>query len=345
MCGFLFFVTFSAPFQIAAEPANHAAKYWHGAKRCFNFVNKSLGWCLCVRVCGWVDQKKKCDVHSLTLQYYISTSLTNTACLDIMSLNPTHAHTHTHVIKLQQHALCQVHLSTYGFTISNTPIHKGGLWEEAGIWAVVNELGEEGWGTRHQRSLSLSLPSSFDLIKTWTVPSHVRHQRNPGPGERKWPERHMGGRNSMTDGPLALFALLCPSLRHLLRTPQSQVSKKKNLCMFFRRFSFSCLCSLSLPFLSTSRCLPIRISIKPRCHVSYKIKDGLGEAAASCSRSAADHDFITSKQRRLPKLTISVTNSLDILQSQVKWENFYFRHYLMKNDSVMTINQSSFTIN
>lgn len=128
----------------------------------------------------------------------------------------------------------------------------------------------------------------------------------------------MGGRNSVTDGPLALFALLCPSLRHLLRTPQSQVSKKKNLCMLFRRFSFSCLCSLSLPFLSTSRCLPIRISIKPRCHVSYKIKDGLGEAAASRSRSAADHDFITSKQRRLPKLTISVTNSLDILQSQVK---------------------------
>lgn len=96
MCGFLFFVTFSAPFQIAAEPANHAAKYWHGAKRRFNFVNKSLGWCLCVRVCGWVGQKKKCDVHSLTLQYYISTSLTNTACLDIISLNPTHAHTHTH---------------------------------------------------------------------------------------------------------------------------------------------------------------------------------------------------------------------------------------------------------
>lgn len=58
MCGFLFFVTFSAPFQIAAEPANHAAKYWHGAKRRFNFVNKSLGWCLCVRVCGWVGQKK-----------------------------------------------------------------------------------------------------------------------------------------------------------------------------------------------------------------------------------------------------------------------------------------------
>lgn len=344
MCGFLFFVTFSAPFQIAAEPA----KYWHGAKRCFNFVNKSLGWCLCVRACVWVGQKKSV---MCTPSPYSITSLLVWLIQRAWILCPwilrMHTHTHTHVIKLQQHALCQVHLSTYGFTISNTPIHKGGLWEEAGIWAVVNELGEEGWGTRHQRSLSLSLPSSFDLIKTWTVPSHVRHQRNPGPGERKWPERHMGGRNSVTDGPLALFALLCPSLRHLLRTPQSQVSKKKknNLCMLFRRFSFSCLCSLSLPFLSTSRCLPIRISIKPRCHVSYKIKDGLSEAAASCSRSAADHDFITSKQRRLPKLTISVTNSLDILQSQVKWENFYFRHYLMKNDSVMTINQSSFTIN
>ena len=50
-------------------------------------------------------------------------------------------------------------------------------------------------------------------------------------------------------------------------------------------------------------------------------------------------------ERRLAKLTISTTNPLDILQRGVKGEDFYFRRNLVKNDGVMTINQSGSTIN
>lgn len=103
-----------------------------------------------------------------------------------MSLQPTRARAHTLKHACSKTRACasrQVHLHTHFPDFKHilyTHTHAAVVYSELtgglnGSECLLNEMGEGGWaGYRAYREMkSLSLSLLFDLIKMWTVVSHV----------------------------------------------------------------------------------------------------------------------------------------------------------------------------